>query len=106
MATAGIELQIQSLLDDAYLQRSFNGDRPSLRALIAAYGRRILALRHANRFDLAIVYGDLLPYLPSFIERKLLQIPFIYDCDDAFFLKYRNRRLRLVHPFLVTRSIV
>ena len=99
LATAGIELQIHSLLDDAYLQRSFNGDRPSLRALIAAYGRH-MALRHANRFDMAIVYGDLLPYLPSFIERKLLQIPFIYDCDDAFFLKYRNRRLRLVHPFL------
>ena len=84
LAAAGIELQIQSLLDDAYLQRSFKGERPSLRALIAAYGRRIQALRYANRFDLAIVYGDLLPYLPSFIERKLLQIPFIYDCDDAF----------------------
>ena len=71
-----------------------------MRALLYASIRRIQALRHANRFDLVIAYGDLLPYLPSFVERKLLQVPFIYDCDDAFFLKYRNRRLRLVQPFL------
>ena len=103
LAAAGIELQIQSLLDDAYLQRSFKGERPSLRALLSAYVCRIHALRHANRFDLVIAYGDLLPYLPSFIERKLLKVPFIYDCDDAFFLKYRNRRLRLFQPFLADK---
>jgi hypothetical protein len=45
LAVAGIDLQIQSLLDNAYLQRSFSGRRPSLRALIAAYGRRLQALR-------------------------------------------------------------
>ncbi|MCP9910755.1 hypothetical protein KBZ15_12720 [Cyanobium sp. BA20m-p-22] len=78
LAAAGIDLQIQSLLDNAYLQRSFNGRRPSLQGLLAAYGRRLQALRQADRFDLAIVYAELLPFL--------------YDCDDAFFLKYRSGR--------------
>ena len=104
LAEAGIELQIQSLLDDAYLQRSFRGRRPSLRALLAAYGRRIQALQQADRFDLAIVYGDLLPFLPPWLELHLLQIPFIYDCDDAFFLKYRTGRLRRLQPLLGTKT--
>jgi len=87
-------------LDDAYLQRTFSGDRPSLRALIAAYNRRLLALCHRDRFDLAIVHCELLPFLPSWLERYLLRIPFIYDCDDAFFLKYRSGRLRMLQPLM------
>jgi len=100
LAAAGIDLQIQSLLDDAYLQRSFSGRRPSLRGVLAAYGRRLRALRQADRFDVAIVYGELLPFLPDWLERQLLTVPFMYDCDDAFFLKYRTGRLRHLQPLL------
>jgi len=100
LAAAGIDLQIESLLDDAYLQRSYSGCRPSLRSLLAAYGRRLQALRQARHFDLAIVYAELLPFLPAWLERQLLPIPFVYDCDDAFFLKYRSGRLRLLQPLL------
>ncbi|KZR90564.1 glycosyltransferase [Synechococcus sp. MIT S9508] len=100
LATAGISLEIQSLLDNAYLQRSFAGGRPSLRALITAYGRRLKALHQSDRFDLAIVYGELMPFLPSWLERRLLKNPFVYDLDDAFYLKYRTGRLRWLHPLL------
>ena len=104
LAAAGIDLQIQSLLDNAYLQRSFSGRRPSLRWLLAAYGRRLQALRQADRFDLAVVHCELLPFLPGWLERYLLRIPFIYDCDDAFFLKYRSGRLRLLEPLLGSKT--
>lgn len=101
---AGIELQIDSLLDDAYLQRSFSGRRISLRRLVLAYGRRIRALHQLVNFDLAIVYGDLLPFFSSCLEHQLLKIPFIYDCDDAFFLKYRSGRLRPLQPLLGAKA--
>ena len=104
LAASGIDLQIQSLLDNAYLQRSFSGRRPCMRALLAAFGRRLQALRKADRFDLAIVYAELLPFLPGWLERQLLQIPFLYDCDDAFFLKYRSGRLRLLQPLLGAKA--
>lgn len=104
LEAAGIDLRIHSLLDDAYLQRSFSGGRPSLRGLLAAYGRRIQALRQADRFDLAIVHCELLPFLPGWLERQLLQIPFLYDYDDAFFLKYRSGRLRLLQPLLGAKA--
>lgn len=100
LAAAGIDLQIQSLLDNAFLQRSFSGKRPSLRGLLAAYGRRLQALRQADRFDLAIVNCELLPFLPGWLERQLLQIPFIYDFDDAFFLKYRSGRYACLKSLL------
>ena len=104
LAAAGIGLQIQSLLDNAYLQRSFSGRRPSLQGLLAAYGRRLQALRQADRFDLAIVHCELLPFLPGWLERRLLKIPFIYDCDDAFFLKYRTGRLGGLQPLLGAKA--
>lgn len=104
LADVGIDLQIQSLLDNAYLQRSFSGRRPSLRGLVAAYVRRLYALLYADRFDLAIVHCELLPFLPGWLERHLLQIPILYDCDDAFFLKYRSGRLRLLQPLLGVKA--
>lgn len=103
LAAKAIQLEIQSLLGNVYLQRRFAGAKPSLRELIAAYSQRIYALRQARSFDLAIVYGELLPLLPGWLERQLLQIPFIYDCDDAFHFKYCQGRLRWFQPFLGTK---
>ncbi len=100
LAAHGIQLEIQSLLDDAYLQRRFAGSRLSLLALLVAYGRRLRVLWRAKRFDLLIVYGELLPLWPGWLERLLLQVPFFYDCDDAFHLKYRQGRLRWLRPHL------
>lgn len=100
LAAVGIDLQIHSLLDDAYLRSSFSGRRPSIRALLAAYVQRVQTLLKADSFDLAIVYAELLPFLPGWLERQLLKIPFVYDCDDAFFLKYRSGRLSLLQPLL------
>ncbi len=100
LAAGGIQLEIQSLFDDAYLQRRFAGGRPSLLALFAAYVRRLRALQRDERFDLVIVHCELLPFLPGWLENWLLQVPFIYDCDDAFHLKYRQGRLGWLQPLL------
>ena len=100
LATACINLEIQSLLDNDYLQRSFAGGQPSVRALISAYGRRLKALHLSSCFDLAIVHCELLPFLPSWLELFFLKIPFIYDFDDAFYLKYSSGRFHWLQPLL------
>ncbi len=100
LSTYGIELQIQSLLDDAYVHRRFAGGRLLLWGLFAAYIRRLQVLRCSDRFDLAIVYAELLPLLPAWLEQRLLTVPYILDLDDAFYLKYRSGRLGLLRPFL------
>lgn len=100
LAAAGIQLQIQSLLDDAYLQCRFAGGRPSWQSLLRTYGRRLQFLRQSSRFELAIVYAELLPLLPAWLELQLLRTPYILDLDDAFILKYRSGRLGLLKPLL------
>ena len=45
-----------------------------------------------------------MPFFPGWLERHLLKIPYIYDLDDAFFLKYRTGRLRLFHSLLDTKT--
>ena len=100
LAAHGIQLEIHSLLNNAYLDRRFNGGRPSLLALLVAYGRRLQVLWRAKQFDLLFIYGELLPLWPDWLERSLLIVPFLYDCDDAFHLKYRQGRLRWLEPLL------
>ena len=100
LAAQGIELHIQSLLGDAYLQRSFSGRRPSIRQLQLDYCVRLNTLRHARNFDLAILCCELLPLLPAWLEHRLLTIPYIYDFDDAFFLKYQSGCLGVLRPLL------
>ena len=57
-------------------------------------------MRSLKNYDITIVYGELFPYLPSCLERQLLTIPYIYDFDDSFFLKYRTRGHRWLSPLL------
>jgi len=85
----GYNLNIQSLLDDSYLDRAFNGLSPSILHIILCYLRRIYYLLTNRSYSLIIVYGEVFPFLPAFIERLLLPCSYIYDLDDAFFLKYR-----------------
>jgi glycosyltransferase involved in cell wall biosynthesis len=100
LALNGIQLEIQSLLGDVYLQSRFAGAAPSLSVLITCFVQRIRVLQKAHIFDLAIVYAELFPLMPAWFEELLLDIPYIIDFDDAFFLKYRTGSLRLLSPFL------
>ena len=94
LSSLGIELTINSLLDNYYIKATFARTRPSLFRLFCSYVYRISLLFSSSKYDLLIVYGDLLPFFPSFIERILLKAKYIYDFDDAFFLKYKSFRFR------------
>jgi glycosyltransferase involved in cell wall biosynthesis len=100
LTQVGIQLSIQSLLDDIYLRRSFAGDRLRLRDLVAAYRQRLRVVRQCPHGALSLVYAELFPLLPGWLERRLLAGPYIYDFDDAFFLKYRSGRLGWLRPLL------
>ncbi len=97
----GIELSIAPLLGNEYIRRSFQGKRYSLFGYIRDYFRRFsFLLFGCSSYDVAIVYGELFPLLPGFIESRLVRMPYLYDFDDAFFIKYRLKRFRAVSLFL------
>ena len=100
LAQAGIDLQIQSLLDDEYLVNRFSGRPVPWGSVLQSAWQRLRLLISKDDFSGAILYCELCPLLPSSLERLLLPKPYIYDFDDAFFLKYRQGRLGVLRPIL------
>ncbi len=101
LAERGIALDIRYLLDDTYLQQRFNGGPMPWLNLLQAGWQRLRELRsERENFDLSIVYCELFPLLPAWAEYALLPTPYIYDFDDAFYLKYQSGRLGVMRPIL------
>lgn len=100
LADHRIELDIRHLLGDAYLQRTFQGKRASVVDLLHSGWRRLLDLFDQGDYDALMVHCELFPLMPSWVERVLLRRPYIYDFDDAFYLKYRRGRLGRLKPIL------
>lgn len=92
----GIALDVRALLGDDYVQKSFAGEKYPVANLIRDYLDRAALLFRQKNYDVAILNAELFPLLPGFIESRLLRIPYIYDFDDAFFLKYRLDRFSRV----------
>ena len=87
-------------MGDSYIKKRFGGEQASLRELLTAYLERLKILRQEDGHNLVVVYAELLPLVPAWLEQKLLKRPYILDFDDAFYLKYRSGRLRLFRPLL------
>ncbi|GAA0708259.1 glycosyltransferase [Dokdonella soli] len=100
LAAHGIDLQISHLLGDEYLRRRFRGAVMPFAALFDAGWRRMADLRNQCAFDAVILHCELFPLMPGWLERVLLRRPYVYDFDDALYLKYRTRRLRALRPIL------
>ena len=101
LAERGIALDIRYLLDDKYLQQRFNGGPMPWLNLLQTGWQRLRELRsESENFDLSIVYCELFPLLPAWAEYALLPKPYVYDFDDAFYLKYQGGRLGVMPPIL------
>ena len=100
LAEYGISLQVRHLLGDDYLRRRFAGRSPSVRSLLGGALQRWADLREQRHFQLEMLYCELFPLLPGALERALLRRPYVYDFDDAFYLKYRKGRLAVTGPLL------
>ena len=100
LATRDIRLEVHSLLGDKYLSRQFAGGRLPLISMLRSGFCRFCKLIAQRKYDCAIIHCELFPLLPGIIESRLLQVPYIYDFDDAFYLKYRSGGLGLLSPVL------
>lgn len=100
LASMGIELTVVHLLGDDYLRRRFSGGSLPLATIVRDVLLRMSDLVRLKRYDLAIVYCELFPLMPSWLEIALMGKPYIYDFDDAFYLKYRNLGVGAIQPLL------
>lgn len=96
----GVEVEVMPLLGDAYLRRRFNRGEIGLREVTSGLVERFAQLWRQRDYDCAWVQGELLPMAPGWLETALLRIPYVYDFDDAFFLKYQLGRKRALRHVL------
>lgn len=96
----GYELSINSLLVNDYILALTSGAKIPIIKLIFSFFRRAKLLLFKNQYDLLIVHCELFPFLPSWVEKLFLRKPYIYDFDDAFYLKYNKGKYRFLKPFL------
>lgn len=100
LAERGIALDVATLLGDGHLRRLYAGLPRRRRAVAQAY------LRHAQaaagrRHDLIWIEKELLPYVPAWVERRLLSgAPYVLDYDDATFHSYDRHPSALVRRAL------
>jgi glycosyltransferase involved in cell wall biosynthesis len=96
----GIDLRINHLLNDDYVRWRFTGGTMPLKSLFKSLGERLSTVLDSAGYDVAMLYCELLPLMPAIVEQRLIRRPYIYDLDDAFYLKYKIGRLRMARPFL------
>lgn len=99
-AKLDIDLHIVHLLGDDYLRRRFDGASLPLAAIFREGFARLMHLWNQDEYDGVILHCELFPLLPGLIERALIRKPYIYDFDDAFYLKYRSGLMGVVRPLL------
>lgn len=100
LAGSGIDLRVCGLLGDDYLRRRFEGGPIPIGTLLRAGLSRVGDLWHRHEYDVAILHCELFPLVPGWVERTLIGKPYIYDFDDAFYLKYRSGPLGMARPLL------
>jgi glycosyltransferase involved in cell wall biosynthesis len=96
----GIELDVVHLLDNQYLGRRFKNQSVSYAGLIRSGLNRWEHLFGLGRYDLAMLHCELFPLAPAWVEACALRTPYLYDFDDAFYLKYKTGKLRRLSPLL------
>lgn len=99
MQNHGINIYLQSLLIDAYIKSRFENRSLPFFKLALSLLSRIKRLLFSKDFDIAIVHCELLPLFPHWLERLLLRKPYIFDFDDAFYLRYRTGKLHWLQYF-------
>lgn len=103
LAAVGIDLRVTSLLGNEYLRRKFEGGGLPLAEMMRDGAARLKALQQLADVDLALLYCELYPLMPGWMERALIRKPYIYDFDDAFYLRYRLGKPAVVQTLLGTK---
>jgi glycosyltransferase involved in cell wall biosynthesis len=98
----GIEVTPAPLFGEYYLGALFDGRKRPVSRMIIDYMRRIYRLLTARNFDLLWLHIEAFPWLPPVAERliKLHKIPYVLDCDDAWFHRYDSHPQPLVRRLL------
>ena len=99
-SSKNIHMDINSLLDNHYLENLYSKKKIPFITVTLSYFKRILILIFKRKYQIYIVHCELFPFFPYFLEKFLLGKNYIYDFDDAFYLKYLSGKYSFLKIFL------
>lgn len=102
LAAQGFDVEVETLLDDVYLQRLYTKQRVPAIRVARSYARRVASLLRARSYDLIWTYIEALPWVPGWGESLLMPrgVPYVVDYDDAMYHRYDRHRLPFVRSLL------
>lgn len=98
----GINVSVQSLFDEDYLNLLYKHQKHSKINVIKCYFKRLISLFFVRRYDLIWVEKELFPYFPAVFERMLNRfgVKYIVDYDDAIFHNYDHSKRKVIRVLL------
>ena len=100
LASMDIDLEIHYILGDDYLGASFKRGPLPIKSMLKNGFARLEQLWFQNKYDGVLLQYELFPLMPGWFECALIRKPYIYDFDDAFYLKYRTGKMQWTQPYL------
>lgn len=91
LAKNGIDLHVRHLLGDDYLRARFSKSNLPVMSMLKCVISRFREMLNQGTYDVLMLQYELMPYMPALIESALIRKPYIYDLDDAFYLKHRGQ---------------
>ncbi len=101
LAAEGVRTDVEPFFDDAYVSALYAGRRVGAARILAFYRRRLRALRRRRQYDLIWLEKEALPWLPFWLEARLMSgMPYVVDLDDAWFHRYDRNPAWLVRTLM------
>jgi glycosyltransferase involved in cell wall biosynthesis len=102
LGEAGFEVTVSPLFGDAYVRALYSRQR-AWGEVLRGYARRIFAQLSSASFDVVWIEKELLPWLPTALERLRGRPAVVVDYDDAVFHRYDLHRSARVRRLLGRR---
>ena len=97
----GLDIDVNYLLDDNYVQRLYQGQRVVVSDVLRSYIKRLQRMTTPPHHDVLWIEKEAFPWIPRAFENALLnRVPYILDLDDAWFHRYDMHANPLVRRLL------